>query len=263
MSDHTGIEWADATWNPIIGCSKCSPGCAHCYAERMAHRLRHMGVAGYTSEIELGGWTGITAKLDDRLHQPSHWRKPRRVFVCSMGDLFHGSIPSRWIMEVFEAITLGNRRHTYLILTKRAGRMRDWFADNQERFWHYHAPDQPPRPYVSAPWPDPCLWLGVTVCDQLEADHLIPCLLATPAAVRWVSIEPMLGPIKLPQGLDWVVCGAETGPGKRPMDLDWARSLRDQCAAANVPFFFKKDSSGRRELDGVTHDAMPVREDGQ
>ena len=287
MSSNSNIEWTDATWNPIGGCTKCSPGCTNCYAERMTHRLAHNPTtpryAGLTDAQ--GRWTGEVRLFPDELEKPIHWRKPRRVFVCSMSDLFHESVPDEYIWQVLKTALQGNRRHTYTILTKRPERMAAWFAANAQQFWHYHAPGSPQRPYCMAPWPDPCLWLGVTVCNQAEADAKIPILLQIPAAVRWVSIEPMLGEIDLrhihhdnmveidaltgdhgvyrplagrsDNKLDWTVIGAETGPGARPMHPDWARGIRDQCTAAGIPFFFKKDSNGNHELDGRTWEQFP------
>jgi protein gp37 len=249
MSGTTGIEWADKVWNPVTGCTKVSEGCRNCYAEAYARRF--WGERKFDQVV----------CHEDRLDAISHWRKPVRIFVNSMSDLFHPDVPDEFIWKVFERMTYGNRRHTYMILTKRPERMKTWFEKFQERFWHYHAPDKPQGEYVAAPWPDPCIWLGVSVENQAAADERIPLLLQTPAAVRFVSVEPMLGPVDMEphlqywpfhenykmtwdmtefEGLDWVICGGESGPHARPMHPDWVRALRDQCIEAGVPFFFKQ-----------------------
>jgi protein gp37 len=269
----TKIEWAEKVWNPTVGCSRVSEGCMNCYAERMARRLAAMGHPEYQGLLtEDGRWNGKVRILPGKLAQLQHWRKPRRIFVDSMSDLFHPDVPDEFIWKVFDTMTSGNRRHTYIILTKRPQRMRDWFLANQERFWHYPAPGKDMQ-YITAPWPDPCIWLGVSVENQAAADERIPLLLQTPAAVRFVSCEPLLGPVDLThvhdkinrvyydavgghrfdydsdgygvaaparEKLDWVIVGGETGPGAWPMYPDWARSIRDQCVAAGVPFFFKQ-----------------------
>ncbi len=265
------IGWCDRTWNCVTGCSPVSPACEHCYARRMANRLR--GRAGYPRANPFA----VTLH-PDRLAAPLHWRKPRRIFVCSMGDLFHERVPDEFIWRAFNMATSGNRRHTYLFLTKRPERMRLWFGTYQERFWHYHDAGEPPRPYVSAPWPDPQLWLGVSVEDQATADERIPPLLQTPAAVRFVSVEPMLEPVDLwgvrypwqdghaglgsafawGDGIKWVIAGSETGPGARPAQLGWFRSLRDQCQAASVPFWLKQ--TGTRPEQDTLLDGREWRE---
>jgi protein gp37 len=244
MSSTTKIEWCDATWNPITGCTPCSPGCAHCYARTMlARHLPGMGHPGAPGQVTLHA---------DRLDIPFHWHKPRRIFVCSMSDLFHEDVPSAWLDAAYRTMR-SCPQHTFLMLTKRPQNAHDW------RDREFPAlPNQ---------------WLGVTVCNQSEADEKIPVLLQTSAALRFVSIEPMLGPVDLarwlrcngssvcdqrkggqgplargdsawcnppcPKFLDWVICGGETGPGARRMRADWAGDLRDQCDRAGVPFFFK------------------------
>lgn len=247
MSGKTKIEWADRVWNPVTGCTKASEGCRNCYAERYAKRF--WGDRKF-SEVRCH---------EDRIEQISHWRKPVKIFVNSMSDLFHEDVPDEFIWKVFDRMTRGGRRHTYMILTKRPQRMFEWFLKYQEKFWHYHAPDEPQRQYVAAPWPDPCLWLGVSVENQVTAEERIPYLLHTPAAVRFVSVEPMLGPVYLwgakfdnpyggktgaitpwSGGLDWVICGGESGPYARLIKAEWVKDLRDQCVAAEVPFFFKQ-----------------------
>jgi protein gp37 len=282
----TTIEWATDVWNPTTGCTKVSPGCKNCYAERIANRF--WGERKF-SDVQCH---------PERLDQLRRWRKPRRIFVDSMSDLFHPDVPDDFIWKVFETMILGNRRHTYMILTKRPARMKAWFDVYQERFWNYHAPNQTPREYVTVPWPDPCIWLGVSVENQQAADERIPLLLQTPAAVRFVSVEPMLekidlwkfatreetfgsmydyrgeyefyqvagfpkGKVKISEGIDWVICGCESGSGARPMELDWARSLRDQCQDAGVPFFLKQAAINGKlvkmpELDGKVWAEYPL-----
>lgn len=309
MSDATGIEWTDATWNPIVGCSVVSPGCTNCYAMRMAARVEAMfdathtkagrgapftpsPYAGTTMDSKAGPvWTGKVAIVDDyALTKPLRWRKSRRIFVNSMGDLFHESVPDGWIDRVFAVMALAPQ-HTFQVLTKRTKRMRDYFngpwpnrdgvaariAEATLEFAPTRANLPLPPTIVEVPvgprlpsgepefgfrrmlgvrsWPLPNVWLGASVEDQTRADERIPDLLATPAAVRFISAEPLLGAIDLREvipnpinyshahgfkGLDWIICGGESGLGARPMHPDWARSLRDQCAAAGVPFFFKQ-----------------------
>lgn len=314
MADKTGISWTDATWNPIVGCSVVSPGCTNCYAMRDAARIiRCSNGAGRTSHYEgtiqpsKAGpvWTGKVARAPDHiLTQPLRWRRPRRIFVNSMGDLFHESIPDEWIDRVFAVMALAPQ-HTFQVLTKRSDRMRDYLTSRSALDERGNPAEQiraamtalaaTPSRREMAPalkaiplgkycakiaWPLPNVWLGVTAEDQARADERIPDLLATPAALRWVSIEPMLGAVDLgkatglpvywegtgmieltswgkPIGsrpglgwvkhsgnmqawLDWVVCGGESGPHARPMHPSWARSLRDQCKAAGVPFHFKQ-----------------------
>jgi protein gp37 len=246
----TKIEWADATWNPITGCTPVSEACDHCYARRMAHRLA--GRYGYSADDPLS----VTFHRD-RLDEPLKWKKPRRVFVCSMGDLFHDDVTDDHLREIFEIMRRSDH-HTYQILTKRPQRMRDFILQLQAE----KGPD-------FRRWPLPFVWIGVTAENQARANERIPILLKTPAAVRFVSVEPMLGLVNLEKaqctcpwpedaaktrhlldcpadqrpikrwGIDWVICGGETGPGARPVHPDWVRSLRDQCSGVGVPFFFK------------------------
>jgi len=230
MSDRTKIQWTDATWNPVTGCTKVSPGCAHCYAEAMTKRS-----GGDFSEVTLH---------PDRLDQPLRWRKPRRIFVCSMGDLFHEDVPSQFIYHVFSVMRKASQ-HTFLVLTKRPGRMRAWIAANNE---------------ITVPTP-PNVWLGVSVEQQRAAEERIPLLLQTPAAVRFVSCEPLLESVDLRLGdtrrcfcgeirlncdcpnLNWVIAGGESGPGARSAQLEWFHDLRDECRAAGVPLFVKQMGS--------------------
>ena len=269
MSDGTKIEWTEATWNPITGCSVTSPGCTNCYAMKLAGtRLRnHASRAGLTIDTKAGPvWTGEVRFNEQWLDQPLRWKRPRMIFVCAHGDLFHESVPDEWIDRVF-AVMARCPQHTFQVLTKRSARMLKYLSDPTAR----EAIDT--RTDYSTAWPLPNVWLGVSVEDQSRADERIPDLLATPAAVRWLSCEPLLGPVDLSDWMicpnardglsmdpstgeyecctqcdftgiglcpDWVVAGGESGPGARPMHPDWARSLRDQCEAASVPFFFKQ-----------------------
>jgi protein gp37 len=240
MSYKTNIEWADATWNPIVGCSKCSPGCKNCYAEKMAVRLAAMGKTAYKEVIKDKHWNGKTVMQSvGKRDRPLEQKKPRRIFVCSMGDLFHESVPDEWINIVL-IIMARNPQHTFLLLTKRAQRMHTFLCG------------------ASAPqtkkikWPLPNVHIGVTVCTQDEVDEKIPLLLGTPAARCFISVEPMLEEIDLsgyyPKEFrvfaithpDHVICGGESGPNARPLHPEWVRSLRDQCVAAGTPFLFKQ-----------------------
>lgn len=241
----SNIEWTDVTWNPVTGCSKVSPGCAHCYAEALSLRFG-------TSKKP---WTPENAAENvvlhpERLDAPLHWRKPRRVFVNSMSDLFHELVPDSFIVDVFRVMAQAEQ-HTFQVLTKRPERMRDMLND-QIIMCDLSCVILPgPR---WATWPLPNVWLGVSVENQHWADERIPLLLQTPAAVRFISAEPLLGPVNLKQAgairmdtwhadhgqLDWVIVGGESGPKHRPFDAHWARDIRDQCASAGVPLFVKQ-----------------------
>ena len=233
MSDKTRIEWTDATWNPVTGCTKVSSGCKHCYAERDWARLSANPKTRYYGR----DFTDVKCHADV-LDLPLRWRRPRRIFVNSMSDLFHPAVPIQFLEDVMTTMELA-RHHTFQVLTKRPTEM----LDALQR--------------IATPVPSN-VWLGVSVEDQATADERIPLLLQTPTAVRWISAEPLLGPISLrvpfdgvrvdaalgaspgiPR-LDWVVCGGESGPKARPMHPSWPRSLRDQCQAAGVPFLFKQ-----------------------
>lgn len=239
------IEWTDETWNPVIGCTKVTAGCKNCYAERMHKRLTAMGVEKYSLPFS------VVKVCPSTLDAPLRWRKPRKVFVNSMSDLFHDDVPSDYIERVWRTMMVATG-HTFQILTKRPTRMLDWFAWLAEQpVWRVHALTG------STCWPLPNVWLGVSVHDQESADYAIPLLLQTPAAVRWVSYEPALGPVDFspwlechmrcgwddcPHGpyLDWIVCGGESGPGARPPHPQWARSVRDQCRNSGTAFLFKQ-----------------------
>ncbi|OCB15110.1 DUF5131 family protein [Mycobacterium intracellulare] len=239
MADNTGIEWTDATWNPVTGCDKVSAGCDHCYAETIAHRFD--GTRQFPNGFR------VTLR-PERLGQPLRWRRPRRIFVNSMSDLFHDQVPDDYIAQVFAVMTVA-RQHTFQILTKRHARMRSLVGRGLLDLVDHEAASMG---FKVDRWPLPNVWLGVSAENQQWADIRIPALLDTPAAVRFVSAEPLLGPIDLHTDpieagspfwaghLDWVIVGGESGPGARPMHPDWARSLRDQCVAADIPFLFKQ-----------------------
>lgn len=241
------IEWTNETWNPVTGCTKVSPGCDHCYAERITERFHGKGSF---AEVKLH---------DDRLSAPLRWSKPRMVFVNSMSDLFHDKVPDEFIARVF-AVMAVTPQHNYQILSKRHGRMRSLLTSDKFRDQCAGISDGP-LIWTDFTWPLPNVWLGVSVEDQKRADLRIPALLDTPAAVRFLSCEPLLGPVDLSgwlsclssvvneetdewaPGLSWVIVGGESGPGARTMNVEWARALRDQCAKAGVPFFFKQAGS--------------------
>ncbi len=234
MSDRSAIEWTEATWNPVTGCSKVSAGCKHCYAERMALRLMAMGQPNYANGFE------VTLQRH-MLEKPLRWRQPRVIFVNSMSDLFHSDVPDSYIDAVFEVMTRAHW-HVFQVLTKRAERLASYASS---RAWPFN------------------VWAGVSVEDARTAGR-IAFLQQAPAAVRFLSLEPLLGP--LPNlsldGIHWVIVGGESGPGARPMEKSWVDGIRDQCAATGTPFFFKqwggrnKKRAGRL-LDGRTWDETP------
>lgn len=273
MSDNTGIEWTDATWNPVTGCEKVSPGCDHCYALTLAERFR--GAPGHYFEH------GFDVQLrPDKLDQPLRWRRPRRIFVNSMSDLFHKDIPDEYIARVFAVMAFAPQ-HTFQLLTKRHARMRSLLSSPGFEMLLWAAmvdlstarakPDVLCVDFEPVDWPLPNVWLGVSVENQQWADTRIPALLATPAAVRFISAEPLLGPVAFPaESLDWVIVGGESGKGARPMHPGWARQIRYQCELVGTPFLFKQwgshDEHGNpmskhkagRELDGRLHDGYPA-----
>lgn len=297
MADGSKIEWTDATWNIITGCSVLTPGCTNCYAMKLAGtRLRtHPSRRGLTTMTKAGSvWNGKVRFNDFWLNQPLRWSRPRMVFVCAHSDLFHESIPDDWIDKVFAVMALCHR-HTFQVLTKRANRMMHAvarigssidFLEKQARLMG-HTLKYTVQPEIAngttlragetvglVSWPLPNVWLGVSAERQQEADGRVPLLLRTPAAVRFVSLEPLIGPITLwhnsegvlrgcgvvrdgamtastphdpPEdvdtsypGLDWVIVGGESGKDARPMNPEWPRSIRDQCVMAGVPYFFKQ-----------------------
>lgn len=232
------IEWTESTWNPVTGCTKISEGCRHCYAERMALRLQAMGVKNYADGFQV-------RCHENAITLPLSWKKPRVIFVNSMSDLFHDEIPVTFLKKVFDVMN-ATPQHTYQILTKRAERLRQIAST------------------VNLKWTDN-IWMGVTVENQ---DHVqrIECLSQVPAVTRFISMEPLLGPIHANlDEIDWVIVGGESGPGARPMKKEWVTDLRDQCVSQGVRFFFKqwggvqKKKNGRL-LDNRIWDEMPKRE---
>lgn len=300
MGDRTGISWADATWNPVVGCSRTtSKACEHCYAIRDVNRMAghpNAKVAAANAGLTKwkGGatdgfldWSGEVRTFPDRLTVPLRWKRPRRIFVNSLSDLFHPSVPDEFIDRVFAVMALVPQ-HSFQVLTKRPERMLRYCLNRMDMvgpvfnllvsLGHLSLSDSAVGVgFGSTQWPLPNVWLGVSVEDQKTADERIPLLLQTPAAVRFLSIEPLLGQIILAKSdldgqcdhpcqeyleegscgctcisgpwkhngkawpaIDWVIVGGESGPGARPMHPDWVRSIRDQCQAAEVPFFFKQ-----------------------
>jgi protein gp37 len=332
MADRTGIEWTNATWNPLVGCTAVSPGCDNCYAAREASgRLAHLPL--YAGLARAGKFTGTVRLVEERLYQPLRWRRPRMIFVNSMADLFHDKVPDGYIARVWDI--MGRcPQHTFQILTKRHARMRTWVnrwadltGDDTVVNVRGGLPPMPRGPgnvrnvYTSGRarlfadmldsmglppqgaayplydwaegqrwWPAVLrnVWLGVSVEDQHWADTRIPALLDTPAAVRWISAEPLLGPVDLrrwvwgdrcpdrqcgdstwdhdcelgEQRLHWVVAGGESGPGARPAHPGWARALRDQCYTAGVPFLFKQHGQHGPVTDQPGHGDLWVTPDG-
>lgn len=286
MGDRSAIEWTDATWNPVRGCARVSTGCEHCYAERVAARFSGIGQP-YAGLIHphTHGWNGKIKLVPEMLDQPLRWKRPRRIFVNSMSDLFHENVPDDFIDRVFAVMALAPQ-HMFQVLTKRPDRMRNYLFDPlrntaikmaAERLLGEsddRGDDRASLRIIDA-WPDDFelpqlplqnVWLGVSVENQATADERIPLLLHSPAAVHFLSCEPLLGPISLDawpiygpereQLLNWIIVGGESGVGARPMHPDWARSLRDQCAAARVPFFFKQWG------EWAIHRAVPGGDEG-
>ena len=281
MAETSEIEWTDATWNPITGCTLVDDGCRNCYAAELAStRLKNhpsrIGLARRNAE-GVAKFTGEVRLNEQWLDQPLHWKRARMIFVCAHGDLFHPAVPDEWIDRVFAVMALCPQ-HTFQVLTKRPERAREYLARSEitimdlvcDRVCEEDLPVilsmppeiVPPAKLIAArnepvinlrSWPLPNVWLGTSVSDQGSADARIPDLLATPASVRFISAEPLLGPVDLTRwsgiegdggtmgfGIDWVIVGGESGRQARPMHPDWARSLRDQCVAAGVAFFFKQ-----------------------
>lgn len=282
MGKNTGIEWTEATWNPIRGCSRVSEGCRNCYAETVAKRFSGPGQP-YEGLIAKGGqWNGKVMAVEHKMDEPMRWSKPRMIFVNSMSDLFHESVDFETIHRIMLVMQKA-QHHTFQVLTKRPERMLRFF-----KWWGGECERSFPEVMSN-------VWLGVSVEDQKSADERIPILLSTPAAVRWVSMEPLLGHVDLenvrfpalyerelederfprvrldalrghvkgPDDLldsqiDWVVVGGESGSGARPMHPDWARALRDQCLAAGVPFLFKQWGEFAPSPDGGLPDDLPA-----
>lgn len=251
MSDQRqgGIAWTDETWNPVKGCSRVSEGCRNCYAERVAGRMATGTYRGLVKLTPQGPrWTGQLRLDEHTLTRPLYWKRPRRVFVNSMSDLFHENLASQDIAKVFAAMAL-SRQHQFQVLTKRADRMLAWFQGGympamvREQIAKFRRKGLPMLLAAETmPWPLPNVWLGVSVEDQATADARIPRLLQVPAAIHWVSYEPALGPVQFYRWLmpDWIVVGGESGPEARPFDLAWARSTIEQGKADGVPVFVKQ-----------------------
>jgi len=289
MTDKTKIEWTDATWNPLRGCSKVSEGCRHCYAEKVAARFSGPGQP-YEGLATRGParWTGKVALIEKHLEDPLRWKRPRRIFVNSMSDLFHEAVPDEWIDRIVATMWLGYIRrseggerptthHVYQVLTKRPERMRAYVSDPSTLYRVGALVTTSVAPFgLAVPrewWPIPSLWLGVSVEDQATADERIPWLLDTPAAVRFVSYEPALGRVDFAGiwgypgsatteqladwPIHWVIVGGESGPGARPFDVAWARSTIEQCREAGVACFVKQlgasvtDGDAEEHLDAV------------
>jgi len=237
MAQASSIEWTEATWNPVTGCTKISPGCQNCYAERMAKRLQAMGQKRYRNAFK------VTLQ-PDVLEAPLRWRRPRMIFVNSMSDLFHKDVPDEYIAECFAVMERASQ-HTFQVLTKRPERARDLARD--------------------LPWPRN-VWMGTTV-ENADYTWRIHSLVEIPATTRFLSLEPLIGPIPhLPlEDIHWVIVGGESGPGARTMDGKWVFQVRDQCLAQRIPFFFKQWGGVRkcdagRELDGRLWNEMPAQE---
>lgn len=241
MSEHSEIEWTDATWNPVRGCTKITPGCDHCYAETFAERFR--GVPGHPYE------RGFDLRLvPEKLAEPLRWKTPKMIFVNSMSDLFHKDVPNEYVEAVCRVMETANW-HTYQVLTKRSSRMRDMLQTRlQSTASCAH------------------IWWGVSVEDKAHGLVRIKHLQEAPAQIRFLSVEPLLEDLSELDlhGIGWVIVGGESGPGARPMQAEWVRSIRDQCSRAGVPFFFKqwggvRKSKAGRTLDGTTYDERPAR----
>lgn len=281
MGDKTKIQWTEATWNPIRGCSRVSKGCEHCYAEQVARRFSGPGQP-YEGLVRLdvkgnakAQWNGTVRAVPEHLHDPMRWSKPRLVFVNSMSDLFHDALTEESIARVYAIMALAER-HTFQVLTKRSARMRKLL--NSEAFWTtvartaesmmHVSPKLAKAPTTWGGWVGVDAWtsamvkrrtlpnvlVGVSVEDQEAADERIPDLLTTSAALRWVSYEPALGPVHFREdwlpGLDWIVVGGESGSGARPFDLAWARSTLRACVSAGVPCFVKQLGADARDESG-------------
>jgi protein gp37 len=235
MPGTSAIEWTESTWNPVTGCSKVSPGCAHCYAETFAERWRGIPGHPYEQGFDLRLWPA-------RVEQPLRWRRPRMIFVNSMSDLFHEEIPFEFLREIFDVMVMAEQ-HTFQILTKRHERLMEL------------------APLL--PWP-PNVWMGVTI-ENRRFVHRADALRSVDSAVRFISAEPLLGPLEGLDlsGIDWVIAGGESGPRFRPVKPSWLRDLRDRCQAEGVAYFFKqwggiRPKTGGRTLDGRTWDEMPA-----
>jgi protein gp37 len=238
VADNSSIEWTDATWNPVTGCTKITAGCDNCYAARFSERFR--GVVGHPFE------NGFDLTLrPERIDQPLKWRRPRMIFVNSMSDLFHKEVPNSFVDQVFETMERADW-HVFQVLTKRSSRMQRYL---NRRYGTLH--------------PSPNIWCGVSV-ENARGAARIEHLRKSACAVRFLSVEPLIGPVGTVNlsGIHWVIAGGESGPSARPMHIDWARQIRDECRRQNVPFFFKqwggiRPKSGGRSLDGEEWSQFP------
>lgn len=267
----SSIEWTDATWNPVTGCDRVSPGCKNCYALDLAARLKRMGQPRYQKDgtpPTSGPGFGVTLH-PDKLDEPLRWRKPRRVFVNSMSDLFHPEIPDEYIAQVFSVMRRAEQ-HTFQVLTKRPERMRDFVRrlawESASRPYLYPEGEDAHAELFGAPYICPNIWLGTSI-EMQTYNGRADALRATPAAVRFISAEPLLGSlINLDlDGIDWLIVGGESGPRHRPMNPHWVRELREMASISGTAFFFKQwggrtPKSGGRELDGLTWDEYPQTE---
>lgn len=250
MSTSTGIEWTDATWNPVTGCTRVSKGCDNCYAATLAGRLLRNAYLARPPVVEsdFNRADPFAVRIwPERLRQPDKWREPRMIFVNSMSDLFHADVPAQFVRKIF-ATMLRADWHTYQILTKRPGRVLRFWKGNRDLFNNGPLPGH--------------IWLGASVEDQ-AASYRVRHLRSVPATVRFLSCEPLIGPLELElTGIHWLIAGGESGPIRRPMEPEWVIDLRNQCHTADVPFFFKQwggrtPKAGGRELEGRLWDQMP------
>lgn len=262
----TGISWAEYVWNPIVGCTKVSAGCQNCWAERMALRLKHMGQADYQGVIDdEGRWTGQVNCLPHRLEQPLHWRKPRRIFVCSMSDLFHPLVPFEFIAQVFNVIASPRtEQHTFMLLTKRPDRMRHFYNWLNARFktGGLRSRDTALGLAFETRWPLPNVWLLTTV-ENYENLGRLDFLLRTPAVLRGVCLEPMLERLDLQRwlpDLGWVIIGGESGLGRREFKELWAWDVLEQCRKDGIPAFLKQGSGIHPGVPLLDREGREVKE---
>ncbi len=295
MATNSSIEWTDTTWNPVVGCTWASAGCDNCYAARMTRRLEAMGQKDYTGLTSKKHFNGKVRTLEHKLTEPLRWKKPRRVFVNSMSDLFHEAVPFDFVDRVFAVMALCPQ-HTFQVLTKRPERMAEYLARRSANPYGCDDPVYQAARHVGAGidrmvalsnrmhdrvpgWPLPNVWLGTSVENQEQADARIPHLLRCPAAVRFLSVEPLLERVNLDQiyelpkwvapfdphyprdadhpRIEWVIVGGESGPGARPCNVEWIRSIVSQCKAAGVPVFVKQ--LGAVPIEVVGNACMPWR----
>ncbi|HUG39535.1 MAG TPA: phage Gp37/Gp68 family protein [Longimicrobiales bacterium] len=251
MGQRSGIEWTDATWNPVTGCTRVSAGCDNCYAATLANRLLKDAYLALAPQVDshVARRDPFAVRLwPERLEDPLRWREPRQIFVNSMSDLFHKDVPEAFVRRVFEVMLEGSW-HVYQVLTKRPARARRFFDRNRDMFDGNGMP--------------PHIWMGTSVENQ-DVVYRIRQLLQVPAPVRFLSCEPLIGPLEFdPVGIDWVIVGGESGLHRRPVDPKWVRAIRDRCTAADVAFFFKQwggrtPKAGGRDLDGEEWSEMPA-----